>query len=78
MGFFERYGLTRNPTKWAAFLRVGVSMGIAFGLGWSGEQVAVVHSAIELFVQMFDGALVTPNAKLSDSTVTLAKMGEKP
>lgn len=78
MGFFEKYGLTRNPTKWSAFGRVCVSIGIAFGLGWSGEQVAVVHTAIELFVQMFDGSLVTPNAKLDPGTVILAKMGEKP
>lgn len=78
MGFFERYGLTRNPTKWAALGRVAVSLVTGFWFKLSGEQVALLHGAIEIVVQMFDGALVTPNAKLSDSTVTLAKMGEKP
>lgn len=78
MNFFERYGLTRNPTKWSAFGRVLISCGVAFGLGWSGEQVAIVHAAIEMFVSLFDGSLVTPNAKLDPGTVVLAKMGEKP
>jgi len=40
--------LWRDPIYLGTFLIVGVSLATAFGLDWSGEQVAVTSSGISL------------------------------
>lgn len=73
-----KYGLTAEPSAWFFVIRTGLSLGMAFGLQLTAEQMASVMLFTEAVLALFGRSMVTPNVKLDPGTVTLAKMGEKP
>lgn len=41
-----------NASKLRALVRVSIAMAVAFGLGWSGEQVAAVTTFTEIAISV--------------------------
>lgn len=56
-----------EPVMITAALRAIILAGTAFGLDWTGEQVAAVMLAVELVIAVFTRARVTPNASVPPS-----------
>lgn len=50
-----------EPVMITAAMRAGILCGTAFGLEWTGEQVAAVMLFVELVVAVFTRGKVTPN-----------------
>lgn len=70
--------LTRRPAATLFLVRCGLNLGLAYGLHLSVEQMSSTMLFTEAVLGLIGDSTTTPNAKLDPSTVTLAKMGEKP
>lgn len=53
--------LLNEPSVIAGAIRAIILCGTAFGLGWTGEQIASVMLAVEAVLTLVTRALVTPN-----------------
>lgn len=70
--------LTRRPAASLFAVRAGINLLMAYGLHLSVEQMSSTMLFTEALFGVFGDQTTTPNARLDPSTVTLAKMGEKP
>jgi hypothetical protein len=57
--------LQREPVWIAALVRQGITVGVAFGLKLSAEQIAVLMGFVELVTTIVSRAYTTPNARLA-------------
>jgi len=55
--------LNTEPVAIAAAVRAVLVAAVAFGLDWSGEQVAALVAAVELVLGLLVRSQVTPTAK---------------
>jgi len=53
--------LWNEPTVIAGAIRAIILAAVAFGLGWTGEQIAALMFAVEAILTVFNRSLVTPN-----------------
>ena len=68
-----RLSLPHEPAAWGAIVRAAVILGTAFGLSLTETQSLAIYGFIEVFTLYFVREAVTPNVKLSASTVEAAK-----
>ena len=61
-----------EPVAFAAVLRLGILMGVVFGLKWTVEQIAATMSFIEAALLFFTRGSVTSNTKV-DTNVTVTR-----
>lgn len=53
-----------EPAVWLGLIRAGLSLGMAFGLDWTAEQVAVTMLFTEAVLTVIQRSVVTPNARM--------------
>lgn len=70
--------ILREPALIAGAIRAILLAAVGFGLGWSGEQVALFMAAVEAVLTLVTRGLVTPNAavdgKIADAKIA-ARLG---
>ncbi len=64
--------IKNEPLAFGAMLRLGVLMGVAFGLSWTPEQIATTMAFLEAAIAFATRTVVTPNSKVDTITT---KMG---
>lgn len=60
-------GMNREPVAIAAAVRAVILAGVAFGLEWTGEQVAALMLAVEALLALVVRQQVTPTASTENS-----------
>lgn len=61
-----------EPVAFAAVLRLGILMGVVFGLQWTVEQIAATMAFIEAALLFLTRGSVTANTKV-DTNVTVTR-----